>query len=539
MAVLASFPLVALLLAACATPEARQAAPALACADLAGSVVRPQQIGLPTGGATVLSAEAIRDESDARRLSDYCRVTASIRALESDTPEIRFQLNLPLQWNGKAVQMGGSAYNGAVVTGTGPIPFASLTAPLSQGYATYGSDSGHAGAGDDARFALNDAALANFGHAHIKKAHDAALALIRLHYGRAPRRSYFAGASTGGREAMTAAQRWPQDYDGVLAIAPAINFVGVRLHGIRVGQAAYVEGGFIPREKQALIRARALASCDADDGIADGIIGDVRACRAKAPEIFAALRCPGGRDGAASACLSDAQLRVVRALADDLLLRYPLAAGVDRHPGYNILQGADFSGSLGLGTSPRLTQPPNVFSNGYLFAQGDAFFRHFVARDPARSSLAFDPREGGGFRQRLRGLSNEVGAANPDLSRFRERGGKLLLMHGLADEVISPNATIAYYEGQVLRWGREEANAFIRLLTVPGFGHGGGAFVPAWEALDALDTWVERGSLPATMTGVDLNAATRGRARPLCPYPQWPRYQGGDAAAAGSFRCVG
>ena len=158
---------------------------------------------------------------------------------QGEHPRRSLDLNLPRRWNGRALQVGGSGYDGVVVSGIGVMPFSSDRAPLAQGYATFGDDSGHIGNPALAVFGLDDEALANFGYAHLKKTHDAALALILRIYGRLPERVYFAGGSTGGREGYTVVQRFPDDYDGVIANSPALNFSGMRLLGVKVGQAEY------------------------------------------------------------------------------------------------------------------------------------------------------------------------------------------------------------------------------------------------------------------------------------------------------------
>jgi feruloyl esterase len=535
------------ILSACATAPDKPNPPAttlrLSCPALANQSIPAASIGLPTGGAIIESATEIWEASNGE--GRYCRVRGKIApAAGAGAPDIRFQLNLPARWNGKALQMGGAGYNGTVVEATGSVSFAPGVPPLARGYATYGSDSGHVGNSSTAQFATNEGAIASFGFEHLKKTHDVALALIARHYGKAAEKSYFAGASTGGREAMTAIQRFPQDYDGVIANAPAINFAGVRLHGLAIGRAAYgstVDGkaaGFIDHGKQELIVKTVMELCDRDDGAADGIVSNVPACKARSGAILKALRCKSGADEGAS-CLTDAQLGTVKAIAEDFVLPYPLAYGVDRHQGYNILQGADFSHSLGLGKSPAPLAPPTIAANGYLYTQGDGYLRYFAARQPALDTLHLGLNSAASLRPRLVELSATVGAMNPDLSAFRARGGKLIVLHGLADEVISPNVTIAYYQALVAKDGQAAVDSYIRFYTVPGFGHGGGAFVPSWDALGALDGWVMKGTAPGTLKGVDINAATRGRSRPLCVYPGYPKYKGsGNMNDAQSFSCA-
>jgi len=228
---------------------------------------------------------------------EYCRVLGAISpppiAAQTGTPPINFQLNLPTNWNGKAVHMGGGGYNGTIVSGTAPVLHILGVPPLQQGYATFGSDSGHVGLFTNAEFATNEGALRNFAYEHIKKTHDAAIALIEAKYGRAPSKSYFAGASTGGREGLTAIQRYPNDYDGVVINAPAIYFSGMRLVGLRIGKTAYGKpGAFVSPSKFNALLASVLKVCDADDGAVDGIVGDVEGCRRKEQPIIDAVRCP-------------------------------------------------------------------------------------------------------------------------------------------------------------------------------------------------------------------------------------------------------
>ncbi|SAL02830.1 tannase and feruloyl esterase [Caballeronia arationis] len=511
------------------------------CADLEGKEVPASVIGLPTRGATIWSASVVKAAAPGNRNGEYCRIVGSIKAVQDNTPDIRFEVNLPSRWNGRALQMGGGGYSGVLVSGTEPMPFAPDSTPLAKGYATFGSDSGHVGNSGRADFAANDEAILNFGFGHLKKTHDVALALIQLGYGRNPDKTYFAGGSTGGREGFTVAERYPNDYDGVIANAPAINFSGVRLMGVKVGQASYGKpGGFVGLAQQRRVIETVQQECDKLDNAADGIVSNVEACRKLEPKIIADLRCANGqRPSLRDSCLSDAQLATLNTLRDGLNLPYLLAFGVDTYPGYNVYQGVDFSGVLGLGDSPVLVNPPGFAVNGYLFAQGDAYIKHFVTRDLTYNSIGFDIANPGRYRQRLMALSATVGAMNTDLTGFIARGGKLIAMHGLADEVISPNQTIAFYRLLVDRFTQDGVDAFMRLYMVPGFQHGNGVFIPAWDELGALDRWVTDGIAPETLVGTDIAPTTNGRSRPMCRYPAYPRYIGrGSIDNAANFRCV-
>ena len=577
------------------------------CSPLQGTILPPGAIGLPTQGAPIDSATVVDASLPGNINGTYCRVTGAIKGNDADTPDIRFEVNLPLRWNGRALQMGGGGYSGEVQRATGTASYASGRAPLSLGYVTFGSDTGHVGNSARADFALNDEAVLNFGYGHIKKTHDVAIALMRRVYLRDPAKLYYAGGSTGGREGYTAIERYPIDYDGVIANSPALNFSGVRLFGLLVGRAAYVgTNGYVPPDKQKLVHARALAECDELDGAKDGIISNVEACRAREAQIIQSLRCAGGGGSAAAragtvprpgpaivpapvsasgpapvdavtqrsepapdlsldtstpaaqaasaaqstdlavhrpssgaSCLSDAQIATMMTLRDGMTLPYPLANDVRAYRGYNVFEGTDMSGVLGLGASPVLSAPPTFSANGYLFTQGDAYIKYFVIRDKAVSGMDFDPLAPGRYRQRLIDLSAIVGAMNPDISEYIVRGGKLITMQGLADEVISPNETIAFYHTLVARYGQQRIDGAMRLYMVPGYQHGNGVFIPSWDGLRALDDWATNGVAPEGLVALDIAPATHGRSRPLCKYPAYPRYRGrGDIDAASSFVCT-
>ncbi|RDJ99578.1 tannase/feruloyl esterase family alpha/beta hydrolase [Paraburkholderia lacunae] len=513
---------------------------AMRCVEFAGAVLPPELIAMPTAGVQIESAAMVGATVPGNQQGgEYCRITGRIKGLNASTPDIRFDLNLPRRWNGRALQIGGGGYNGVVVSGTGVIPFSPDRAPLAQGYATFGDDSGHVGDSSLAIFGLVDDAVTNFGYAHLKKTHDAALALIARAYGRPPHRMYFAGGSTGGREGYTVMQRFPDDYDGVIANSPALNFSGVRLLGVELGQAEYAtRGGYLPPPLLEHVYQHTLAVCDRLDGAEDGIISDVAACRQHEADIIASLRC-AGHTPSHDECLTDAQLSTLLVMRDGLSLPYRLAWNVSGYRGYNVFQGTHLTGTLGLGHQPGRQPVPTFFANGYLFAQGDGYVRYFVARDPSFDSLGFDPQHPGKYRAQLVALSQTIGAMNTDLTRYIARGGKLITLQGLADEVVSPHQTIAYYEALIDRFGIDQVNAFMRLYMVPGFQHGSGVFIPSVDLLGALDNWVTRGVSPETLSATDIAAATNGRSRPLCRYPLFPRYAGkGNLNLASSFVCA-
>jgi hypothetical protein len=515
----------------------------ISCAGMAGQSVDASSIGLPTGGTVVTTATLVLASDAGNTNGEYCKITGNVLPSASDpagTPKIQFQLNLPTTWNEKAVHIGGGGYGGTVITGTGAYNYTASAAPLAARYATFGSDSGHVGNSNDAAFGLNEGALLNYGYQHIKKTHDAAFALITKYYGKSPTKSYFVGGSTAGREGLTTAQRFSADYDGILAQFPAINFTGVRLIGVRIGQLIYgTVGGYMNITKQALIYNKVLANCDADDGLTDGIIHNIPACKAKYAAIRAALRCPSGADEG-NTCLSDTQLTAVDLVNSGMIVNYTLANGVKAFAGYNILSGTDFSGSTyNLGTSPTISGAPSAASNGDAFSKADGYLKYFVKKDASYNSLLFDIANPGADLPRLIYLSDIIDATKTDLSAFRNKGGKIIILHGLADATISPNDTISYYKALVAKDTQGVVDSYIRFYTVPGMQHGSGVFYPSWDGIGALDAWVTSGTAPGTLIGTDTNTGTLGRTRPICIYPKFPKYKGsGSVNDAANFVCT-
>jgi feruloyl esterase len=518
----------------------------VACDALNGRTIAPSAIGVPSGTATVSAATLIAANAPGNLMGAYCQVRGSIAPLDPSAPLINFAVNLPETWNGKSIQFGGGGFDGTLIDGTGALSFGPPTkaAPLALGYATYGDDAGHqSGSITDGTFATNDESLANYGGNTLKKSHDVAMALINLRYGQAPKHSYFLGTSTGGRDALTAIQRWPNDYDGVIANEPALNYTGTRLSNVAVGRALYLNGGagWMDVAKTLLVQRTVLSACDRLDGANDGIISNVESCRQLNADILASLRCAGGAD-LGDSCLSDAQIATVRTIESPLnFTSYTLAHGVTQAGGYNFLEGTQVAGpytTRDLGTR-RVPGNPATTSDANQYVTGDQWVKFFVTRQPTFDTLTFDPLNPGAWTQRVIDVSGITDATDPDLRPFLSHGGKLIMLHGLADEVISNNSTIAYYQQVVTTVGQQAADQGIRFYTVPGMGHGTGVFIPSWDSLAALENWVEGGLAPATGVVMDTVAGTFGRTRPLCQWPAWPKFAGtGSLDAAVNYSCV-
>ena len=493
-------------------------------------------IGLPTTGAKVTSATYV-PASTGQADGEYCKVIGEISPVDPHAQNIRFEVNLPTTWNHKALQIGGGGYDGRLITGLGQPPFGPMSGPTptGRGYATFGSDSGHEGTVADGSFATNDETLANFGGDQIKKTHDAVLAIIKARYGATPARVYFAGNSQGGHETLLAIQRWPQDYDGAIATHPVYDFTMVQIDGNYLARKAYANhgAGWLNPNKVKMLQAAVMDACDGLDGVKDGIISNVAACR-KAFHI-STLRCPGGVDSGDS-CLSDAQIEFVNTLNSPLQLDFALAHGLNSFPRWPILEGGDWTDLFTLGHRAQPSVPPTPTVDFGLAVLSDPMIRFFVTKDPNFNSLTFDPNH---YQQRLVELSNLIDANNPDLSAFKNRGGKLLLMHGTVDTAVSPYNTINYYNRMVGEFGQSSLDDFVRFYMVPGFGHGTGQFIASWDSLGALENWVEHGAAPGELVVTDSTPGHNGRSMPMCVYPKWPRYNGtGDVNAASSFTCV-
>ena len=534
----------ALLAAVAASPHpaAAQIAPspaAAACARLAQLTIAAAQIGLPTGGAVVNSAALVATEATGNREGEYCAVKGDILPASGDAPKLEFEVNLPSSWNHKAAQFGGGGYDGSLVTAVGPSSLQPDTVrdPLAQGYATLGSDGGHKGGpGFDGSFGLNDEALLNFGQQSVKKTHDAALAVIEARYGEAPRRFYFIGGSQGGHEALDAAARYAKDYDGVVANYPAYDVTLLHLASWNVGMALYANGGagWLSPAKTKLLTDAVYAACDELDGAKDGVISNVKACNAKfnIATVRRALRCPDGKD-AGDACLSDAQIAAVEMIDSPYRPGFPIA-GSEQFPRWALLEGSQFRGGSTFGSRPTPSNPPTT-ADALLYNAGAGTIKFIITRQPSFDPLTFRPQD---WKAQTQKAGRIMDVTDVDLTAFRQKGGKIIMIHGMIDDFISPYNSVAYYERQLARQGRGNLDSFLRFYLVPGLSHGFGVFNAKYDGLGEIDRWVETGRAPEQLVTIDGNKDAH-RTRPMCRYPTWPRYEGaGSVDSADSFTCA-
>lgn len=462
-------------------------------------------------------AEAHEDPGDATTPRS-CRVTLTVTD-PVDDGVVTVWVYLPVDgWNGRFQAVGGGGFLGGDPE--------RLLEPLRAGYAAAATDAGHTGPTAD--FALdatgnpNWPAIEDFGHEGVHDMTLAAKDVIRAFYGSDPARSYFNGCSTGGRQGVMEAQRHPEEYDGIAAGAPVINFPEMQTGQIW-GQVVMLSAGNpVPACKFEAALAAAVEACDTlGDGVVDGVIGDPLACRFD----------PGTLVGRETPCgaITAADAEVIRRIGEG-----PRRTDC-RFLWYGLAPGAPFAGLHD-------TEEVDGRLVGKPFQYDLWWFGLFLAHDRGWDWTTLTPASFEAFfDQAVRTYDDVLGAADPDLSAFADSGGKLLLWHGAADFGVPFQGTVDYYERVRATLGPEQASEFVRLFLAPGVGHcrGGAGAQPA-DPLGTLVEWVENGTAPETLAGVrlDENGATTAT-RPICPYPTVARWNGeGDPDDAASYACA-
>ena len=447
-------------------------------------------------------------------------------ARPSADSEIKFEVWLPVRWNGKYRQAGNGGWAGVV-------PVSSLVAPVKLGYAAAGTDDGHAASGG-AEWAIgHPEKLIDFGYRAVHETSVQAKAIIQAFYGKELSRAYFVGCSDGGREALMEAQRYPEDFDGIVAGAPASNWSMLATGFVWNEQALLKDSASaIPPAKLPVIQAAALAACDALDGVRDGLVEGPRVCRFD-PSVLAC------KSGDAPDCLTAPQLDALRKIYAGP--RNP-RTGAQIFPGYEPGTEAGAGGwSAWIAAAP----PERAIQFGF----ANSYYGQAVFEQPKWDFRTLDFDADAAFGDRKAG--SILNSTNPDLRSFRAHGGKLIQYHGWGDAAIAPLSSIEYYESVhafLARFpdGRGDASLpvddFYRLFMVPGMGHCGGAVGPNRpDIFGALEQWVEKGIAPQKIvaSGVRGDDPTKALTRPLCPYPQVAKYKGeGDPNDAASFVCA-
>ncbi|MDB5364277.1 MAG: Tannase and feruloyl esterase [Rhodospirillales bacterium] len=439
--------------------------------------------------------------------------------------ELKFEARLPMTgWNGKLAFLGGGGFDGVISPPTMPYVSPSV---LADRYATMTTNGGHDASRNpltyfNADFAYDAAKLVDFTYQSEHRALPAGKELIQAFYGSVPTRSYFEGCSMGGHDALIEAQRYPGDFDGIVARAPAGNVLGLFERFHRTAMAVDAKGGSLNDAKQTLLAKAVLAQCDKLDGIEDGILAKPSACNFDARK----LRCPDGKD-TGDTCLSDAQLATIEAVTAKL----SLLDGLVTHEGF-FFGGENSEKGWGEYIWPQLALLNNSMHG--LFSQG--FLRAFVMRD-----ADFDVKKwkAESAVPQLKTIKALFQADDPDLSKFAARGGKLILWNGMTDVSVSPKETALYYDRVVKTMGQADADKTVELFFAPGVGHCfGGPGADQVDLLRAMAQWVEQGTRPSQQSLIAKHVPTPAATRPLCKYPSYARYGGsGDVNDAASFRC--
>ena len=460
---------------------------------------------------TVVSASPV--PADAQRgLPAFCEARVVIAPVQGS--RITAVYRLPTTWNGRVLGIGGGGFSGN-------LQLDAAADALKRGYAIIQNDLGHPSAGAlDPSFTIlpngqpNTEGIIDFGHRATHLATTVGKQLIATFYGRGADHAYWQGCSTGGRQGLAEVQRYPDDYDGVIAGAPVYTPLVYSNAILRV-QAFHAKpaSNLLPAQVT-LIQKSVLAACDAKDGVTDNILNDPRACTWD-PGVLA---CKAGVAPSAD-CLSSAQVETVRRVY----------AGVKTKDGQYaampLMRGGESDWETRMIGTP--AQPLGL--NAQL---GAPFFAFIVKSDPKFDIMTFDPdRDMKALRS---GIALEVHQENPDISAFVKRGGKLLLWHGFNDPGPSPLSTIAYLEAVQKRVPASSES--VKLFLAPGVLHcGGGSGPDRFDSLTAMEQWVEKGKAPTSMIATKANSPV---ARPLCAYPQVAKYKGtGDTNDAANFTC--
>ena len=441
-------------------------------------------------------------------LPTFCRVALTV------SPQIHIEVWLPRDtWNGRYRGEGGGGY-------AGQVSYAGLAEGIRRGYATASTDTGHpASAGGSFSLkpdgTLNTQLIGDFAERSLRELAIKAKALIKAYYGTAPRYWYWNGCSTGGRQGLMAAQRFPEEYDGLVIGAPAINwdrFIPAELWPqIVMNNTA---GGSISAAKLTAATKAAVAACDASDGVADGIINDPRKC-AYDPAV---LVCKAGDD--AASCLTPQEANAIRKIWNG-----PMTESGQRL-WFGLERGA----------------PLNFLAGNNPFAIALAHVQYWIHQNPdfdwhTLTEAAFEAD----FRASQRNFHDVIGTDNPKLDGFRKHGGRMIIWHGEADPLIFPRGTVNYFERVLAaNGGAQQVKDFARLFMAPGVGHCAGGDGPnPVGLLDAVVDWVEKGVAPNTIQAIRRRPDGTMLTRPLCPYPTTAKWTGnGITDDAANFVCV-
>ena len=462
---------------------------------------------------TVESASLVPATAEA---PEYCRVRGQI------LPEILFDVNLPSVWNRRFYMFGNGGYAGESLEAASRVR--QRHAGIRRGFVVASTNTGHDAALEPlGTFAVNRQKLLDYAFRSLHVTAETGKQIAAAYYGARPSRSYFEGCSTGGRQALILAQRFPDDFDGLVAGAPVLNFSGTMIAYAKTAQA--LAAAPIPYAKLATLAARVMAHCDERDGLKDGLIDDPRRCDFRATRDL-----PKCTDGAENVdCFTAAQIATLESIYSDVM-----GQGKRVFPGWPV--GAEVADAGGRrGWDNWLVNESGQPTISVRFSE--TFFRYlaFPEKNPTFELKTFDIEKD---PQRLEWIRSVLDATDPDLTRFKGRGGKLLMYFGWSDQALNARMGVDYYESVLERMGTKTKD-FFRLFMVPGMFHcSGGVGCSSFDKLTPLMQWVEQGSAPERIVGSQIVSDKVIRTRPLCPYPEVARYKGqGSIDEAESFTC--
>ena len=506
----------ALAVTAALAPFAAQAAKPVTCAEVAALALPDTAIEL----TQVLPAGA-NPAPVGTIAAPICRVVGVTK------PAVRFEVWLPTEtWNGKFQLVG----NGGTA---GVISYAAMRTGLTRGYAVASTDTGHVSSGSfDSTWALGRPDLvADFGHRGTHVTAVNGKAITREFFGRKPAYSYYVGCSKGGQQGLMEAQRYPEDFDGLIAGDPANNWTRFYAGAHLWYSMATLKDpeSYIPASKTAILGNATRLACDAIDGIVDGVIDDPRKCKFD-PTV---LTCQAGQDS--NTCYTPKQVQAIK----DIWAGVKAPWGEVVHP--PLVPGAED----GAGGWAAWTTGSAPF-NGLHWLAADGFFKYMVFENAAYNPMTYN--FGSDLLFSLAKVGPSLDAVDPDLRRLKHKGAKLIVYHGWSDPDISPLNSINYFEevasfmrhhGDNAQDARDRVNDFFRLFMVPGMQHcSGGPGPNTFDMLTALENWVEKGEAPERVIASHLTAGVVDRTRPLCVYPRVAVYDGsGSTDDAANFTC--
>lgn len=486
-------------------------------ADPAESPARPV---LPCAGLraltgyefTVITAALIPASADA---PEHCRISGQV------LPEVRFEVNLPSAWNRRLYMFGNGGYAGEPFDA--PPRVARRNQALRNGFAVAATNTGHDAAQEPlATFAVHPQKLFDYAFRSLHVTAQTAKKLAAAYYGNHPARSYFDGCSTGGRQGLILAQRFPKDFNGIVVGAPVLHFTGTMVSYAWMAQA--LAAAPIPTAKLPALARAIYERCDGADGLRDGLIDDPRRC-----DFQPAVHLPRCASQDDAGCFTSAQIETLRRIYSDVR-----GQGKRLFPGWPV--GAEIAGPNGRSGWEGWIVRDNERTISVNFAESFFRFMAFPKKNTDFQLSAFDFDR---HPEQLEWIAGVLDATDTDLTAFRDAGGKILMYYGWADQALNALMGVEYYEAVRQRMGQETAG-FFRLFMIPGLFHcGGGIGTGAFDPVTAVINWVEKGAAPDAIRAARIEQGKVLRTRPLCPYPQVARYKGtGSIDEADNFRCA-